>query len=176
MKGDHLKTARIEKGWSQRELARRSNVAHHAVRYWEKKSALDPRGYAVLRMAEALGWLILGSRDARARHGVLERAQEYFGVRSPKTSNATSAREMEDDIKAIFEGASRRRLLRILVPRIACGARTRSGRPCKAKSEPGRKRCRMHGGLSTGPKTEAGRDRIADAQRRRWQKARATTL
>ena len=29
-------------------------------------------------------------------------------------------------------------------------------------------RCRFHGGLSTGPKTEAGRARIAEAQRRRW--------
>jgi hypothetical protein len=34
--------------------------------------------------------------------------------------------------------------------------------------EPNKARCRFHGGLSTGPKTEAGRRRIADAQRRRW--------
>jgi hypothetical protein len=32
----------------------------------------------------------------------------------------------------------------------------------------GKARCRLHGGLSTGPKTEAGRTRIAEAQRRRW--------
>jgi len=32
----------------------------------------------------------------------------------------------------------------------------------------GKARCRFHGGLSTGPKTEAGRTRIAEAQRRRW--------
>jgi hypothetical protein len=32
----------------------------------------------------------------------------------------------------------------------------------------GKARCRLHGGLSTGPKTEAGRARIAQAQRRRW--------
>ncbi len=35
--------------------------------------------------------------------------------------------------------------------------------------EPGKRRCRFHGGLSTGPKTDAGRARIAEAQRRRWQ-------
>ena len=35
--------------------------------------------------------------------------------------------------------------------------------------ERGKARCRFHGGLSTGPKTEAGRARIAEAQRRRWQ-------
>ncbi len=32
----------------------------------------------------------------------------------------------------------------------------------------GKARCRFHGGLSTGPKTAAGRARIAEAQRRRW--------
>jgi hypothetical protein len=32
----------------------------------------------------------------------------------------------------------------------------------------GKARCRFHGGLSTGPKTEAGRARIAEAQRRLW--------
>jgi hypothetical protein len=31
----------------------------------------------------------------------------------------------------------------------------------------GKARCRFHGGLSTGPKTQAGRARIAEAQRRR---------
>ena len=31
----------------------------------------------------------------------------------------------------------------------------------------GKARCRFHGGLSTGPKSEAGRARIAEAQRRR---------
>ncbi|MDA0990572.1 MAG: HGGxSTG domain-containing protein [Verrucomicrobia bacterium] len=34
-----------------------------------------------------------------------------------------------------------------------CGARTRSGTPCKRFPVPGKRRCRMHGGLSTGPKT-----------------------
>ncbi len=34
-------------------------------------------------------------------------------------------------------------------------------------------RCRMHGGLSTGPKTEEGRERVAQALRERWAKWRA---
>lgn len=37
-----------------------------------------------------------------------------------------------------------------------CGARTRSGRPCAAPAIQGKKRCRMHGGLSTGPRTKEG--------------------
>jgi hypothetical protein len=37
------------------------------------------------------------------------------------------------------------------------GAKTRAGRPCRMRVEFGKARCRLHGGLSTGPKTEAGR-------------------
>lgn len=40
-----------------------------------------------------------------------------------------------------------------------CGARTRSGKPCAAHPVVGRRRCRMHGGCSTGPKTAEGRAR-----------------
>jgi hypothetical protein len=49
-----------------------------------------------------------------------------------------------------------------------CGARTRAGGSCMVRVEPGKARCRFHGGLSTGPKTAAGRARIAEVQRRRW--------
>jgi hypothetical protein len=49
-----------------------------------------------------------------------------------------------------------------------CGAKTRAGGRCLVRVELGKARCRFHGGLSTGPKTETGRARIAEAQRRRW--------
>ncbi|MHA6686881.1 HGGxSTG domain-containing protein [Mesorhizobium sp. A556] len=54
-----------------------------------------------------------------------------------------------------------------------CGAKTRKGAPCRAKALPGRNRCKFHGGMSTGPKTIQGRDRIAEAQRRRWREYHA---
>src|ERR1700751_3463183 len=57
-----------------------------------------------------------------------------------------------------------------------CGAKTRVGRPCRMRVEFGKARCRLHGGLSTGPKTEAGRARIAVAQRRRWRLYRERRL
>ena len=44
-----------------------------------------------------------------------------------------------------------------------CGAKTRSGKPCEKFLLASKKRCRLHGGLSTGPKTEAGRAAIATA-------------
>lgn len=44
--------------------------------------------------------------------------------------------------------------------RVPCGARTRAGSPCKAKAIPGCKRCRWHGGLSTGPRTPEGKAKV----------------
>jgi hypothetical protein len=49
-----------------------------------------------------------------------------------------------------------------------CGARTRAGLPCVRRVMPGKQRCVCHGGASTGPKTEAGKAKIAAAQRARW--------
>lgn len=47
-----------------------------------------------------------------------------------------------------------------------CGAKTRTGKPCQAlavwdkvKDKPRNGRCRIHGGLSSGAKTEEGRRR-----------------
>ena len=56
---------------------------------------------------------------------------------------------------------------------IKCGAKTRKGTPCQCRVPFGKKRCRLHGGASTGPRPEVGRGRIAEAQRRRWQAWRA---
>src|SRR5262249_19589231 len=65
-----------------------------------------------------------------------------------------------------------RRLPRHLRPR--CTARRRDGRPCQAKvawdtahDRAYNTKCRVHGGLSTGPRTPAGRQRIAESNRRR---------
>ncbi len=49
-----------------------------------------------------------------------------------------------------------------------CGAKTRQGTPCRMRPMPWSKRCRLHGGLSTGPRTPGGRERVAEAQRKRW--------
>jgi len=38
-----------------------------------------------------------------------------------------------------------------------CGAKTRAGTPCKQRAIYRNGRCKFHGGLATGPKTEAGR-------------------
>ena len=48
-----------------------------------------------------------------------------------------------------------------LAPR--CGARTRSGCPCRSPAIHGKLRCRMHGGRSPGPRTPEGRDQVRAA-------------
>lgn len=54
-----------------------------------------------------------------------------------------------------------------------CGSRTRRGTLCQAppvwdkvKNKPRNGRCRLHGGLSTGPKTEEGKRRSLEALRK----------
>ena len=49
-----------------------------------------------------------------------------------------------------------------------CGARTRRGLPCKRKGLGKGGRCPNHGGMSTGPRTEEGRQRLKEAVRQRW--------
>lgn len=59
------------------------------------------------------------------------------------------------------------------IKRVGCGARRRrDGLPCEALSVPGKRRCKWHGGASTGPTTPAGR-RIALANLRHGQVLKA---
>jgi hypothetical protein len=55
----------------------------------------------------------------------------------------------------------------------ACGARTRSGAPCRAKGIGRGGRCENHGGMSTGAKTAEGRQRIREGVRRYWEARRS---
>ena len=46
--------------------------------------------------------------------------------------------------------------------RVVCGARRRrDGQPCQARSVPGKRRCKWHGGCSTGPRTAEGKAKVA---------------
>ena len=44
-----------------------------------------------------------------------------------------------------------------------CGAKTRRGAPCRRPANKRNGRCRLHGGASSGPRTEQGRAKIAAA-------------
>ena len=47
-----------------------------------------------------------------------------------------------------------------------CGAKTRRGTACQRPAKKKNGRCRLHGGASTGPRTEDGRARISAANLR----------
>lgn len=55
-----------------------------------------------------------------------------------------------------------------------CNARTRSGHKCKNAPTVGKRRCRLHGGLSTGPRTMAGRLKCSYAARNMWERRRGS--
>ena len=57
---------------------------------------------------------------------------------------------------------------REVTKRVVCGGRRRSdGRPCEALSVPGKRRCKWHGGCSTGPRTSEGKAKVTANLRKR---------
>jgi transcriptional regulator with XRE-family HTH domain len=153
--GAELRAHRKAAGLSQIELARRAAVGRHAVQYWEAGAHVDPRGWAPKRLCEVLGLTPLPV----FRHQYTRARGRGFTPR--------------DDWPARFEGEVEAKLAALRArggPRrpVPCGARTSKGQPCRLLSEAGRKRCKFHGGRSAGPRTDEGRARIAEAQKRRW--------
>jgi len=164
MTGEELKAHRKAKELSRRVLVEVAGIHSDSVKYWEAKVEIDPRGWAPKRMAKALGLGNLETctrRRARARCGLLFDAYCF------------QQKHTRSDMPEKFTTS----LAVLAAPkhpaRVTCGAKTRKGLPCRAKSEPGRKRCKFHGGMSTGPKTAEGKARIAEAQRRRRQAYRS---
>ena len=151
MTGAELAAIRKAAGLSQSALAQRVGIGRHAVSYWERKPDVDLRSWAVRRMAEALPLPDYCTRYARAGG---------WGVSPFAALDAMVDRKLAD-----AKARAARRAARL---RVRCGARTRKGSKCRNLSEPGKRRCKFHGGKSTGPRTHEGREKIAEAQRRRW--------
>jgi hypothetical protein len=94
----------------------------------------------------------------------------YYSDMSGTCGGAGELDQIEPQAQEGDEGAAVRKR------RPACGAKNRSGSPCRVAPVPGKRRCRFHGGLSTGPKTVEGKLRIAAAQRRRWARRRGEDI
>jgi hypothetical protein len=60
-------------------------------------------------------------------------------------------------------------------PLQSCDAKTRKGTACQKPPLRDKTRCRLHGGLSTGPKTPEGKARIAAAHWKHGRRSRAFT-
>ncbi|WP_254209437.1 HGGxSTG domain-containing protein [Burkholderia multivorans] len=78
--------------------------------------------------------------------------------------------ELEEHERLIREGTRRRAPPPMLPPLpsfpdelrgLTCGAKTRAGTPCKLTALYSNGRCKLHGGLSTGPRTAEGKARAA---------------
>lgn len=178
--GAELKAARKAGGLSQTALGIKAGISRHAVSYWECRETVDPGGGAVRRMAEAepqIQALLLAWRTNTRGRGMGVSLNRILPVYSRSNARARNGSYKPSALDALLEAAithelsrmKEREAQRMARLRVTCGAKTtRKGTPCRNKSEPGRKRCKFHGGRSTGPKTTEGRERIAEAQRMRW--------
>ena len=150
MTGSELRALRLSRSLSRPALASLTGVHPDTVKYWEEKPAVDLRGHAPKRMLRALG-----VEDFPNSRSIQEQRADRGFLRTTRARGGVLDRE------GIFLRHAR------------CGALTRKGTPCRAMSLPDKTRCRFHGGASTGPRTDEGRARIAEAQRKRWAAWRA---
>jgi len=159
--GTELKARRCAHGINQTQMGQLIECSRHAVSYWETQAG--PMSHK------------------RLRWGVPARMCKVLGIEVlPNYYTSTHARGdgvLDDALQAALDRECARQLDKAEASaaqyRQPCQAMTRKGQPCRMKSEAGRRRCQFHGGLSTGPKTPEGKDRIAEAQRRRWARHRA---
>lgn len=147
MTGDELKQHRLRLGLSRPALAALAELHPSSVKYWERKGEARICGHAPSRLLLAMGLEVPKRPQIFQRPG---RGWDNFFA----TTTRARGRVLGSAGAQTFSKQ--------------CGARTRKGTACRSRPIPGKRRCRFHGGLSTGPKSPAGRNRIAQAQRKRW--------
>lgn len=125
-------------------------------------------------------FLLLGRRTRRIRVGyagylprnpsrVMDSKTDWYGGRRGPELVEWLAEEFPNaDIRVRFARTQRS-------DRQRCGARCRDGHACKApavwdavRDRPRNGRCKLHGGLSAGPKTLEGKRRCAEGRRTYW--------
>lgn len=164
--GRDIRNARLQCGLSRPQLAEAAGLHPNTVKRLETFGhvpcsswfAAERVGEALRRAGAMIDFSVAERAPLLADAGQLERRKDNF--LAPKTR----ARARHG---VLVESASQSGDLPSKSPKQECGARTRVGLPCRCKPLPNG-RCRLHGGLSTGPKSEAGRQRISAAQKRRW--------
>lgn len=179
--GAQIRAARALLGWSQQDLADSAGLHVNSIAYWECQaefpSGLYGEPVACRRIRHvfasagvkilsdpAPGVQLQGKATIKTHQCAPARARASWGVTvddvgADKTqTNTLRWSAPSQTIKRIDEGV--------------CGAKTRSGRACRRPGLGRGGRCVNHGGLSTGPRSDEGRLRIAEAQKRRWQRER----
>jgi len=116
---------------------------------------------ALLKQArQLLGW---SQRELAEHAGVHEQTVKYWEAKHGVIAGVAVNRMFKELAVAFATSQASKKS-----PDHKCDAQTRKGSPCRCKPLPGKRRCKFHGGMSTGPKSPEGRERIAEAQRRRW--------
>lgn len=128
-----------------------------------RKKPLDTHKIELFKDVSALFSAELDAEQAKLKRWREDTEKlRAWGCRSPSTWLDTQVtRRHESEIRL------QRQALGKLGKLLRCGALTRAGKPCQCKPEEGKRRCSFHGGKSTGPKTEAGREAIRESNRRR---------
>lgn len=162
--GADLRRFRKASMLTQTELAKQAGFSRDAVCYWESKDKVPLCNGAPAAFARTLG---LPRSVGICHHYTRARG---WGVTSPDPWQAWFDERCATEF-ARLQSLEAQRLARL---RVRCGAKTRKNGACRNGSEPGKRRCKFHGGKSTGPKTLEGKATIANAQRARWAKWRAT--
>jgi transcriptional regulator with XRE-family HTH domain len=177
--GEDIRDARKAAGLSQAELGKLAGIGRHAVSYWECKVSFRGRGYALRQMAKALGrqlpHFVTPASCARG-DGVLAELPDNRTITRGRgdgvISNSALSLHTEKLIATDRERRHEQAAKRASSLRVQCCAKTRKGIACRNMSEAGRKRCKFHGGMSTGARTPEGIERIREAQHRRWERHR----
>lgn len=155
--GPQIKALRRAQNINQTQMAKEIGCSRHAVSYWETQR--EPMGWRRIKWGVPARMLKALNCEVLPNCAVLMRARGD-GVLDIDGQQAALDRECARANEKMAQRAMR--------ARVVCGARTRKGRPCRMVSELGKKRCKFHGGMSTGPRTTKGKARIAEAQRQRW--------
>jgi transcriptional regulator with XRE-family HTH domain len=176
-RGGQIKAARALIGWSRHDLAIAAGLHVNAVAWWETKDVIPIGTYAepvacrrireALRMAGVV-FLINPSPGVRICEKNTIKRRVPARARAPASWTLTPTGNAPDKTQRITHDQVEPP--RQISPPASgrCGAKTRSGGTCRRKGISPGNRCANHGGLSTGPKSEKGRRRIAMAQKRRW--------
>ena len=157
--GGQIRTARAGLGWSQTDLGRAAGLHRNAVGYWERHETIPHGRYnepvGVARMREALeraGMQFPKVSDQSIGSAISAPDLRRAPGKTAQISTAPSCAQVAELHSSL---PTQCRSSTFTKPKPECGARTRKELPCKRLAY-GNGRCRNHGGLSTGPRTQEG--------------------
>ena len=171
--GHQIREARLALGLTQEALGARAGFHRQCIVRLESYGSLgvlrssEVSTRAVVKALALPSDVLFPAANAHARPRVMEwllqvdaQAEAVAHAKSEATMSRRKLREARRQAWRADLEALPKRL------RPVCGARNRRGKPCQSKKLLRGGRCKLHGGMSTGPKTPEGLARCAEAGRR----------